>query len=160
MNGLAIHSLFDGRSDGYEGSTNRVLLQLAAGLPGRRLGRGSLHTRQLRNSPDDEQDYATDNKSARKNDNEPKYVSEHGKGPGGPEDYFFFPFFEAGADGFLYSVEICALSIESMPLADSALAPSGFKERYFSKASFVPGSGVTTPLSSVLALEIRKIPYW
>jgi hypothetical protein len=35
-------------------------------------------------------------------------------------NYFFFPFLAAGASGFLYSVEIWPLIMESMPFDDSA----------------------------------------
>jgi hypothetical protein len=98
VNDFAIYGRLDGRSDGDKGSTNRILLQFAAGLlarGGRRTRRDACH---LRKSPHDEHNHVAEENRSDKNDDQPKYVSE--------QFYFFFPFFVAGASGFLYSVAI------------------------------------------------------
>src|ERR1700724_3314375 len=82
VNDFTIHGLFDGRSDGDKGSTNRILLQLAAGLFARGRRRTRRYAGHLRKSPHDEHNHMPDENSSDKNDNQPKHVSEHGKGLG------------------------------------------------------------------------------
>jgi hypothetical protein len=75
---FAIYGRFYGRSHRDEGSTDRILFQLAAGLFPRRRGWMRRDTGHLRKSADDEHNYVAQENSADKNDHQPKYVSQHG----------------------------------------------------------------------------------
>jgi hypothetical protein len=130
VNHLAVHIPLDGRGDGDKGSANRVFLQFPIRLLALRGWRAVAGD--LRKCANDHRDHLTQENSRYENDEQPKDISKHGVGGSRP-DYFFFaaPFFGAGADGFLYSVEIWVSIMESIPRADSAYGPSAFKSKYF-----------------------------
>ena len=76
VNSFTFYGRFDGRSDSDKGSTNRILLQLTAGLLARRRRWTCRHTGHLRKGPHDEHDHVADENSTDKNDNQPEDVAE------------------------------------------------------------------------------------